>query len=123
MMARRVCVEGNCRVHDIEMVQSILQTDESRPRRSLADYQMRDHSVHLHTIREERASKYRAMSHFTSKWTPQFIDVDDVKMLFQCGISPRRFADQFTEEEKIVAPDVVERFNPSRYNAQALLSE
>jgi hypothetical protein len=68
MVARKAQAEGNCRQHNIGLVRDITMADR-RFGDTGDDYSLRDDSCHLGMVRTETATKYRATSQFSARWT------------------------------------------------------
>ncbi len=80
-MVRKACIEGNCRVHDIETVYDTILM-ETRPENARpGEYSAKsDDQLRWTMVGGETARKYRAMSSFNSRWTVQFRDLVDLSV-------------------------------------------
>ncbi len=101
MLVRKAIIEGNCRVHDIEMMQNIILDERRPPDTRPDDYTAkRDDHLRLTMVESVTARKYRAMNAFNAKWTVQFRDVVDLHMPLDRATFQPHSGDKFTDEEK-----------------------
>ncbi len=62
MLVRKACIQGNCRVHDVEMMQDIILEERRPPDTRPHDYTAkRDDSHRLTMVGSATARRYRAM--------------------------------------------------------------
>lgn len=109
MTVRKACIEGNCRVHDIEMMLDILEEDRRPPdtRPDEDDSEKRDDHLRLAMVGSETARKYRAMNSFNAKWSVQFRDAVDPHMQLDRAAFRPQADDAFTGEEKKRFPWII----------------